>query len=171
MLARMGDSDVTKAIVSQYLASLAMLRQAIELCPDDVWVASKWRNRYWHIAYHTLFYSHLYVCASEAVFTPWQKHRPSCRRLGVSSQNGELPEPYSKADLLEYHEICCKQIETLVPALPLDEPSGFDWVPFSRFELHLYNIRHIQHHAGQLVERLRTECDIGVPWVRMGASE
>ena len=33
---------------------------------------------------------------------------------------------------------------------------GYDlWLPFSRLELHLYNLRHIQHHTGQLSAYLR----------------
>ncbi len=37
----------------------------------------------------------------------------------------------------------------------LDADSGFYWLPFNKFELQLYNIRHIQHHTGQLTDRLR----------------
>jgi uncharacterized damage-inducible protein DinB len=37
----------------------------------------------------------------------------------------------------------------------LQAPSGFEWIKFSRGELHLYNIRHLQHHAGQLSACLR----------------
>jgi len=32
-------------------------------------------------------------------------------------------------------------------------------------ELHMYNIRHLQHHAGQLIDRLRTTENIGIAWV------
>jgi len=32
-------------------------------------------------------------------------------------------------------------------------------------ELHIYNIRHLQHHTGQLMDRLRTAGNIGVAWV------
>jgi hypothetical protein len=164
----MEDSEAVKSILSQYRASLAMLRQAIEQCPEDLWLASNYRNRYWHIAYHALFYTHLYVCASEAEFTPWGKHQPACRRLGESTEKEPLPDPYSQADLLDYHRICCEQVEDKVPKLLLDGPSGFDWLPFNRLELHFYNIGHIQHHTGQLAERLRTVCDKGVAWVRNG---
>lgn len=168
MLNSMEESDAVNSIVSQYRASLAMLRQAIEMCPEYLWLDSNYRNRYWHIAYHTLFYTHLYVNASEAEFTPWEKHQPACRLLGGSSEKGVIPDPYSKADLLDYHQICCEQVEDKVPKLPLDGSSGFDWLPFKRLELHFYNIGHLQHHTGQLAERLRTVCDIGVAWVRMG---
>ena len=52
-----------------------------------------------------------------------------------------------------------------VPALDLDAPSGFHWLPFTKFELQVYNIRHAQHHAAQLADRLRASGNGGVPWV------
>ncbi len=164
----MDDSIAVQNILSQYRASLAMLRRAIELCPEDIWFAAQYCNRSWHVAYHTLFYAHLYVNASEAEFTPWHKHGVACRLLGKSPEELAAVEPYTKSDLLEYHGICCAVIEDKVPKLPLNGPSGYDWMPFNRFELHFYNIRHIQHHTGQLAERLRTVRDIGLSWVRHG---
>src|SRR5207302_1982808 len=43
--------------------------------------------------------------------------------------------------------------------------SGFHWRKCSRAELHVYNIRHIQHHAAQLSLRLRLDADVDIPWV------
>jgi hypothetical protein len=147
MLVSMEDSAAVQSILSQYRASLAMLRSTIELCPDDFWLAADYRNRYWHVTYHALFYAHLYVNASEAEFTPWHKHRAVCRLLGSSAEELEAVEPYSKADLLDYLAICSAEIEDKVPKLLLEGPSGFDWLPFNRLELHFYNIGHIQHHT------------------------
>jgi len=165
MLVCMEEAKAVASILSQYRASLAMLRQAIELCPEDLWRDTQYRNRYWHIAYHTLFYAHLYVNASEAEFVPWSKHRAECRMLG-----GEIEgiEAYSKSELLEYLLICLAEIEDNVPKVALDGPSGFDWLPFSRLEAHIYNIGHIHQHTGQLGERLRTVCDVGIKWVGRG---
>ncbi len=44
-------------------------------------------------------------------------------------------------------------------------PSGFRRRNCSRAELHVYNIRHIQHHAAQLILRLRLDAGIAIPWV------
>jgi hypothetical protein len=44
-------------------------------------------------------------------------------------------------------------------------PSGFRRRKCSRAELHVYNVRHIQHHAAQLILRLRLDTDVDVPWV------
>jgi hypothetical protein len=47
----------------------------------------------------------------------------------------------------------------------LSGPSGFHWRKCTRAELHVYNIRHIQHHAAQLILRLRNDAGVDVPWV------
>ena len=44
-------------------------------------------------------------------------------------------------------------------------PSGFHWRKCSRAELHVYNIRHVQHHAAQLSLRLRLDAQVDIPWV------
>jgi hypothetical protein len=36
--------------------------------------------------------------------------------------------------------------------------------------LQIYNIRHIQHHAAQLIERVREDAGIAIPWVGSGAA-
>ena len=38
----------------------------------------------------------------------------------------------------------------------------------SRAELHVYNIRHIQHHAAQLILRLRLDSGVDIPWIGAG---
>ena len=161
----MDDAKLVEGLLSQYRAALAMLKQAIAECPEELWVAEEFRNRTWHVAYHTLFYAELYAHASEAEFTPWAKHRAECRLLGATAEELKGVAPYTREELLEYHARCVAAVEKLVPKLPLDGPSGFDWLPFTKLETHVYNIGHIQHHTGQLAERLRVAQDVGVRWV------
>ena len=42
-------------------------------------------------------------------------------------------------------------------------------VDLSQVELHLYNLRHVQHHAGQLHLILRQRTDDAPRWVTRGA--
>ena len=60
---------------SQYHASLAMLREAVERCPADEWSNASHKNKFWQLAYHTLFFTHLYLQRDEAAFQPWAQHR------------------------------------------------------------------------------------------------
>lgn len=163
--------DVKEVIKSQYHASLEMLKQAVEKCPESLWADPEPKNRFWHIAYHVLFYTHFYLQDSEKDFTPWAKHRDLYNFLGpLPWPPHEIPkigEPYSKQEVLEYREFCQKEVEERVSALNLDGESGFPWLPFKKLELQVYSIRHIQHHAGQLIDRLRTQHDLGVEWVGM----
>ncbi len=145
-----------------------MLHSAIELCPEDLWFSTEYRNRFWHIAYHTVFYTHLYVQPSETDFQAWNKHVPNSNYLGprpwAKNEPFQIPEPYAKSDVQDYFELCLAEVEKQVPLIRLEDGSGFSWLPFDKFELQAYNIRHLQHHTGQLIERLRTAANIGVSW-------
>jgi hypothetical protein len=160
----------TQAIIqSQYRAALDMLRAAIRACPDDLWLDSSYTNPAWHIAYHVLFYTHLYLQESGATFSPWQHHRPEYEFLGPipweQNRKPRVEEPYTKDEVLAFFEVCWKEVELRVPAADLEAESGFDWLPFSKLELQFYNIRHLQHHTGQLSERIRTRTGVGIGWI------
>ena len=147
-----------------------MLGNAIELCPEDLWFSTEYRNRFWHIAYHSLFYTHFYLQPSEGDFQPWSKHVPNSNYLGhgpsAKNEPFQIPEPYAKSDIQEYAELCLAEVEKQVPLIRVEDSSGFSWLPFDKLELQFYNIRHLQHHTGQLIERLRTAAGLGVAWTR-----
>ncbi len=167
--------SVKEVIQSQYLASLAMLGEAVSQCPDDLWLAPGFKNHFWHIAYHTLFYTHLYLQVSEKHFVPWQKHRKEYQFLGPlpwpPHTEPDIEEPYTKEELLEYLSFSRNEVIERVSSLDLEAASGFHWLPFKKLELQLYNIRHIQHHTGQLIDRLRNHEGIGVGWVGTKSKE
>jgi hypothetical protein len=165
----MDDSGMRQSTLSQYRAALEMLGQGIELCTEDLWFSSEYRNRFWHIAYHSVFYTHLYVQPSERDFQPWAKHVPNSNYLGprpwAKDEPFQIPKPYTKPDLREYLELCRSEVERQVPLVRFEDSSGFSWLPFNKLELQFYNIRHLQHHTGQLIERLRSTANVGVNWV------
>jgi hypothetical protein len=164
--------NIHQVIKSQYRASLETIQDAIEQCSDTLWYDPGYTNRFWHIAYHALFYTHLYLHTSGQEFAPWSKHRDEYEFLGPlpwpPHRKPNIREPYTQAKVLEFLDVCREQIETQVPSLDLEAPSGFDWLPFDKLELQFYNIRHLQLHVGQLVDRLRNVQDVGIGWV--GAS-
>ena len=165
----MAGTNLHEILGKQYRASLAMLREAVTKCPESLWLAPEYHNKFWHIAYHGLFYTHLYLSNSEKEFTPWKKHREGYQWLGPfpwpPHDRPKIETPYSQDEVLEYLQFCCEAIDARVPYLDFDAPSGFSWLPFGKLELQLYNLRHLQHHTGQLIDRLRTVAQIGVGWV------
>jgi hypothetical protein len=161
--------DTKEIIKSQYYASLEMLKEVISKCPPSLWNNQEPKNKFWHISYHVLYCTHMYLQDSDKQFVPWIKHRDHYQFLGpVPWPPHTIPsigEPYSKEEVLEYFDVCQRQVEEKVSSLDLTAESGFYWLPIKKLELQLYNIRHIQHHAGALIDRLRTIENIGVDWI------
>ncbi len=152
--------SIQDIIRSQYQASLEMLKQAILKCPDSLWADRQYKNEFWQVAYHALFYTHLYLQPSGEVFVAWSKHKPDYNDMG------QVREPYSRLEILEYLELCQKQVDQQMASLAdLEAPSGFSWLPFNKLELQIYNLRHLQQHLGELCERLGVSSDIDVNWV------
>ena len=151
--------NLHKAIQSQYLASLEMLKQVIVMCPETLWDAPGNEEKFWKKSYHALFYAHLYLQKAEKDFVPWEKHH---------DPDGEVP--FTKDEVLEYLSFVHEQVLASLPGTDLEAESGFHWLPFNKLELQLYNIRHIQHHTVELYERLGTNENIELDWILSGNS-
>jgi hypothetical protein len=150
-----------------------MLQRAVERFPDDLWVDSQAKDQFWQIAYHALFYTHLYLQDSEATFRPWPKHRKDYHYLGpIGWDNNRLPEigePYARADVLEYLVFCRDEVITRLGQVDFAAPSGFEWLPFDKLELQVYTIRHLQQHTGELGARLSSR-GIEIDWVGVSSA-
>jgi len=155
---------------SQYHAALAMLGQAIERCPNELWTSDTHPNRSWHVAYHAVFCAHMYLQVDESKFVPWERHRENYQYLGsppsAPYRPPQLAQPYEKAEVMEYLRACDAMVDSAVDGLDLMSPeSGFWWYRMSKLEHQIVNIRHIQHHAAQLSDRLRVTEGIGPSWI------
>jgi hypothetical protein len=153
-----------------------MLRDAIERCPDEVWLSARHTNAFWQIAYHVIFFTHLYLMPDEASFRPWPGHQFNVQhedgipgKADPSSSLPLIPRPYSRAEALAYWDVCDSLVDDTVDALDLASPaSGFHWYSMSKLEHQIMNIRHLQHHTAQLADRLRAELQTGIAWVAAG---
>src|SRR5580698_4998459 len=132
-------NDLSKeAIARQYHSGLKMLGHAIELCPERLWLTGldASPNRYWHIAYHALFYTHFYLAPSDTEFVPWQHHRTEYNYLGaVPWKPDALPLidlPYTQPELLQYADFCHSAVDRQLGVLDLEASSGFYWLAFNK---------------------------------------
>jgi hypothetical protein len=132
--------NIKPILQSQYLAALAMLKQAVVKCPPEAWDSPRDKDRFWFVAYHTLFYAHRYLKAQDKGYVRWEERRY------------EKPgSPFTKAEILERLAAVEDDVAIQIPLMNLDaKSSGLA----NKFELQIYNIRHIQQHAGELYERL-----------------
>jgi hypothetical protein len=159
-----GEHMETKQVIkSQYLAALEMLKLAVVKCPDSVWNAPEDKNKFWHLAYHALFYTHLYLQQTIADFKPWEKHQDGLQQPGSAAENA--PAAFDREEILAYLSICQEEVEDKTRLLDLESDSGFEWLHFSKLELQFYNIRHLQQHVGELYERLGGRADIDLDWI------
>jgi hypothetical protein len=160
-----------KELISQFKAALKMLQNNIENCPDEIWNDASYTNLYWQIVYHSLHYTRLYLSKSEETFIPWAKHHDNWHQfesVNFNEKRGTASFEYSKLDLLLYVAQTNEDIEKQINDEDLYDLSGFEWLKVTRLELHLYNLRHLQHHTGQLTERLQQDDIKGLTWVDLG---
>ena len=164
--------DVRAALKDQYHASLAMLRQCVELCPDDLWVSGTHPRTFWRIAFHAAFFTHLYLGQNHEALRPWPGRRDDLQRLWDVSEDiepYELPEelePCRQKEILDYIAFVDGLVDPTVDALDLDtQESGFSWYKnISKLSHQILNIRHVQGHMGQLSELLMGR-GIDIDWV------
>ena len=166
----MDDKTITDILASQYKASLGMLRQALEKVPEAQWNTEEYSNPNWQIAYHILWGAKFYLGANPESYVPFDNAIEGAESLG-GSQEWENPDEgvvvdgfHTKDELLLFIDYIEGNLQQRIDALPLDKQSGFEWYPYSRLELHINNIRHIQHHTAQIIERLKAKGITGFPW-------
>ncbi len=158
---------------SQFSATLAMLEQCINQCPDGHWDDVIAKYPFWHVVYHTLCFVDCYLSPSNDAFVALVESRAAQpfnpQPLGMAELNEEFPSRrFSRAEMIQYAAYCRGKMDRVLTSetdADLNGPSGFDWLKFSRGELHLYNVRHVQHHTGQLSAALR-RAGVETRWVK-----
>ena len=149
----------------QYGAAIDTLDDALTLCPDELWETALWPDdedarygQFWFIAYHTLFWTDLFLGGSYENFQP---PAPFVR--------GKLPDqPYSKADVHQYLKTCREKAKATFAALTEERARQicvFEWMQPTYFALQLYAMRHIQEHAAELNMILGHRGITGQDWV------
>jgi hypothetical protein len=147
-----------------------MLHHCITACPPDHWDARLANATPRQIAYHTLFLTDLYLSPSEHAFTFRDLHTRGGDERGPTISVG-LDQP----ETLAYLATCLEKMRTTLlnkTDASLAADSGFSYRRMTRGELHLYNLRHVQHHTGALSAHLRRIAphltDTEIPWVGAG---
>lgn len=155
----------------QFGAAIDMFGNSMSACPDGLWQAQLYNDlavqpaftSFWYVAYHTLFWLDFYLSDSIETFTP-----PPPFTLSEFDA-GRLPERvYTKVELQSYlahgRQKCEETIYNLTDAFA-PQRCRTDWPEMSVAELLLYNMRHVQEHAGQLSLFLGQNNGVPSRWV------
>ncbi|MDR6764047.1 hypothetical protein J2Y38_004276 [Flavobacterium sp. 2755] len=152
--------ELKKILWRQFGAVIDMLESSILVCPESFWN----KKDFWYSVYHTIFWLDYYSSVDIANFSP-----PKPFSLSELDPKGILPERiYLKEELLEYLEHSRKKVFFLIEGLN-EETSKERFITkkknYNRIEMILYNMRHVQHHVGQLNLLLRQNVDTAGKWV------
>ncbi|MGE3106757.1 MAG: DinB family protein [Phycisphaerales bacterium] len=161
-------------LISQYHAALSTLASCVAHCPDSLWNAPIAKAPFSQAAFHTLIFADLYLGRDdETAFRRQPFHLAHPEFFGDYEQL-EYREPvcvYQRAPIMKYIEFVRDKAAATLAAESAESLSGPCGLPrrlFSRAELHVYNIRHIQHHSAQLILRLRIEHAADIRWFGAG---
>lgn len=155
----------------QFGASIDMLKNAIELCPEELLTK---RRRIFYTIYHVLVFLDFYLSLPPQNFVAGL---PFTLNEGNDKPDEAIDDVipdrfYSKQELLDYLNASRTKCRTIIMGFTdeklnerfiEDPPNGKN---YSRFEILLYNMRHVQHHAAQLNLLLRQNINNAPKWVR-----
>jgi len=165
--------DFKELTINQYHASLKTLDHCVDKCPDETWNAPINELAFCQAAFHALFFTDLYLghdVGSQKTQPFHEKHANVFRdyeELQPRRQKLMYEQPWIKL----YIEHCRNKVSQVIEG-ETEETLTADQVWWkrvtSRAESHIYNIRHVQHHAAQLILRLRLNHSLEMPWVSSG---
>ena len=156
-----------------------MLGNIILLCPDELWEKDR---QFFYMVYHMVIFLDYYLTQPVREFRPGLSYTlGDMDNLPVGAIDDVLPDRfYTK----EEFTACLAAIRTkgkkLILAASEEKFSG-RWIGDEEIDLHgfcpsmvinyslleilFYNLRHVQHHVGQLNLLLRQRADVAAEWV------
>lgn len=157
--------ELKQTLSSQFLAAIKMLENAIDLCPQNVWNQEKDFYDFWYITYHTLFFLDFYLTDSPDDYKQFGE-------IGLTELDPEgiLPHRvFTKDELKSFLEHCRVKCKNTINNLDTEKAASnykFGSLEMTYLELLFYNMRHVQHHTGQLNLILRQQINSAPKWVR-----
>ena len=145
-------------LASQYEIALTMLKGVIDETEDPIWSNRDGsKDPAWHIAYHAVYYANIYCSPSEEAIKSWDQERRDYQILGPTPwpphERFEPSHPYSKSEIIGFINFVLKAIPDYLDQLEPAKACWPHWYHQNQLEFQLNNLRHIQHHTAQLIER------------------
>ena len=165
--------SVKTLTLKQYEAALSTIARCVRVCSDEMWIEPIVELTFNQAAFHTLFFGDLYLVANLESMKDTDFHRQHVNDFqDYEEYEDKKPEnTYSKKFILDYAQYCREKAITVINSeteTSLNDDAPHSWINMSRAEQHIYNIRHLQHHAAQLIMRLRSAGPIDFPWHHSG---
>jgi len=167
-------SEVKKSYTRQIGAAFKMLEHVIDNANDKTWTARINNMPFWQICYHVLWFTDFYFHADQATFQPQGFDMEGIHNYWIKPDSQMIENqkrPISKSNMKTYCTYAKQKANHFIESIDesyFTTPSPFEWHGFPKIDLVDYNLRHLQHHVGQLDIILRREQNIGNPWIMFG---
>jgi len=164
-------SEIKKSYSRQIGAAFKMLENVIDNTNDTTWTARINNMPFWQICYHVLWFTDFYFHANQATFQPQSFDMEGIHNYWVKPDSQMIENqkhPISKNNMKAYCKYVKQKANQFIHSINdtyFTAPSPFEWHGFPKIDLVDYNLRHLQHHVGQLDIVLRREQDMGNPWI------
>lgn len=162
-------NNLKQSLWKQFGASIDMLKNAIDACPDEYWNSDK---RFFYMAYHTLVFLDYYLTIpAQPLSSPLSFTLTEPAEIPPDAIDDIVPNKiYSKAELLSYLLQSRHKCRQTIAGLT-EEKLSERWIEadghrnYAVLELLMFNMRHVQHHTAQLNLLLRQGVNDAPGWV------
>ena len=162
-----------------FAAAIDMLKNIVAICPGEIWEKEK---KIFYMAYHTTIFLDYYLSSPVKDFKPYLPYTlGDIDHLPQAAIDDVLPnEFYPKNEMLTYLTLTREKCRKLICLSPIEKFNS-KWIDESEIDMHglcpsividyslleilFYNLRHVQHHVGQLNVLLRQNANIAADWV------
>jgi hypothetical protein len=146
------------ALQRQYNKSLFILTDVIKRYDSELWKnEADYKSPTWQIVYHLLFYTNIYASPSENMITKWNKERTNYHRFDKMHETRKTStteiSQYTKDEMLEYVNFIENQIPMYLEKIEPTVKCWPNWYDENQMEFQMNNLRHMQHHIGEIIER------------------
>jgi DinB superfamily len=167
---------ISESVLNQFLAVMSTLNQAIQNCSPKEWNEDHFDSPFSQVVFHVLIYTDLYLGRDKDDVKKQDFHRENGTlfRDYEEFEDRKPVQVYTKAEVEKYFRFCIDKGRNEIlkeTEQSLLGESGFHGRNFSRLEMYIYLIRHIQHHAAQLGLRNQAAGGKELKWVGSGSKD
>jgi hypothetical protein len=164
-------NKIKESVWRQFGASIDMLENVIVMSPEDFMHENK---HFFYIIFHNLIFLDYYMTLPPEDFKSKLPFTiKDANEIPKEAIDDLIPDSYyDKSELLEYlrqsRTKCFKMIHDLTEHklnVRFTEDLDTDAMDYPILEILLYNMRHVQHHTGQLNLLLRQNLHHSPKWV------
>lgn len=162
---------IKESLWRQFGASIDMLENVIVMSPEDFIHENK---QFFYIIFHNLIFLDYYLTIPPKDFIPNLPFTiKEADEIPQEAIDDLIPDRiFSKTELLDYLKQCREKGYQIIHTLTEDklndrfiEDLDTDAMDYPVLEILLYNMRHVQHHTGQLNLLLRQNVHQSPKWV------